>query len=180
MAYPSSGGLTTEQVEILDALPKAYFTGSTDTTIDISEDSSDPTYLSGYNFVLNCCLGFEWDDTYGAIKNISGRSLICATGIIGYQMEQSGGTDTLYFMSETSDDDGATWTVNDESLRNVEVSNSGESLKTNESEVLNLADNSMVRFRFWTSNDVEFVAQTATVDGTTYSGKSLLWRLTES
>lgn len=159
---------------------KAFFTGYTTDTIDISSVASSPTTLSGVGYDFNDSLGFEWIEEYGAVKNTSGREILSALGFITFQLEQSGGSDTLYFWSEISLDNGATWTFNTDSLRKVEVSSSNEALNSYESNVANFPDQALGRFRFYNSTaDISFQAPSITLNSVPMSGKSLIWSLQE-
>ena len=167
-------GLTSIQSEAISGLPNAFFTGSSSDTVDISTIAATPTTLADSGFTLLASEGFEWDDTLGAIKNVSGRTIECAFGGFSAQLNHLSGVGTLYIASEISSD-GVTWTSNPLALRQIKVKNGTESLEAIESEVVGFPNGYYGRFFFWAIGTVGFLA----INAEGLAGKSFLWNLRE-
>jgi hypothetical protein len=169
---------TTGDVTISGALKsKAHFIAASSDTITISDDIDDPTLIA--DFTMLDSYGFTLRASDGAIQNTSGRDLDGVVGNVAIQTVITGGTKTLNFWSEVSAD-GITFTPIANSLRQLEIANLNESFNSTVSFTPSWSSDSYVRFKFATSaDDMSFSAPSITSDGTTISGRSIVWELTE-
>lgn len=162
---------------------KYHFVISGSDSITVSEDPDNPSYFSGAALTTSSN-GFElFDATTGAVKNISGETIEGLTGNLAFQPNNSSSsTIELFLWSEESNDDGATWTVNADSLRTVEISGSGESFKSIVSLSEGWIPDRIVRFAFYVDtsglSSLTFDSPTTTVNtNQTVSGRSFIWNL---
>lgn len=154
------------------------FLATSDDTITVSLDPNAPSFLTGFNF--DGSDEFElFDAATGAVKNVSGRTLT-VLGTISYNPNKiGGGVALLQTLSESSFDEGSSYSVNVGSLRPVEINNSGESFKTIVSFLAAWAPNQIVRFRvFEDSNTATNIEPSSTSAlGGTVTGHSVIWTL---
>lgn len=160
---------------------KAFFGAGSEVNVNIGADGDDPSKINGLT-VIKSDGGFTVDANDGKVKNETGRILKYCTGTISFQPDKTGGGVTLLnFWSERSLD-GVTWTQNSNSLRSMEVSNSGETFKTSVSSVEDWNPNEYLRFRMYcvSGGPLNLVPPTDTVlSGESIKGYSVKWLLTE-
>lgn len=163
-------------VEVTTAYASLY----SDTLMDISTDSSNASIVEGLT-VDGVISGWQVEPTLGALRNVSGRTLVESVGLLSLHTTSISGSDKLlYTYSETSVDNGVTWRKNDKSGRLQSVRGQSEQFGSKSSEGFNIPDDAMVRFRFYTDGaGVSFTPVSFVVDGETISGPSLRWRLEE-
>ena len=160
---------------------KQHFSLVSVQTVAIGIDPDAPSFLTGFAIDENS-IGFELTASTGAVKNVSGRLLKGCSGTISFQPNKGlGGTTVLHLWSERSSD-GITWASNPNSLRSIEISNSGETFKTSFSGVRDWEEGEYVRFRSYafSGGTIDFESPTDTVlSGEVISGASVLWELVE-
>lgn len=157
---------------------KTYFFAASDSTISVPTDEDEPSFLTDMNMIKNS--GFILDATDGKIQNTSGREISMMRGTISFQPDKgSGGTTTFHMWGERSTD-GINWTANEGSLRSMEFANSGETFKTSLSLIRDWKVGEYVRFRFYSSNSIEFVVPSIVSNGVTITGHSVMWELKEA
>lgn len=160
---------------------KKFFFASTLETVTINDSPTAPSFFTDLELNPNS-KGFELTPATGAIRNVSGRLLKACVGSISFQPNKGvGGVTLLHLWSERSSD-GVTWTQNENSLRSIEISNSGETFKTSISAVGDLADGEYTRFRCYalSGGAIDFVSPTDTVlGGEVIRGASIIWELSE-
>lgn len=159
-----------------------FVAGSID-NITVNTDPNAPSFLT--NLALDPgSFGASLDFLDGSVKNVSGRAIPQMVGTISFQPNKGGGGVTLlHLWSERSNDDGTTWTQNSNSLRAIEISNSGETFKTSLSAILNWAPDELIRFRIYalSGGSITFVSPTDTVlGGEVINGYSVAWELSEN
>lgn len=161
---------------------RSFFLVTSDEEITINEDNDSPSFLSNIE-LENDSGDFELTSSTGSIKNISGRNIKLLTGSISFQPNKGGGlTSVMHLWSERSSD-GITWTQNSHSLRVIEISNSGETFKTNVSYINNFLNQEHIRFRayIYSGGSVTLVPPTDTVlNGNVIKGHSVIWKLKEA
>ena len=158
----------------------AGFIAHSDDTITVSPNPSDPSFLTGFELFGE---GFElFDQATGAVQNTTSENQ-SSDGLISFNPDKEGGanTATVYVFSETSIDGGSTYTINEGSLRPVEISNSSESFKSAVSFIINTPPSGIVRFRAFTTGIMIFTPSSQTVlDGKTVTGHSIVWNLSKN
>lgn len=158
----------------------AYFSVLSDAVLTISEDADNASIVTGLT-IDGKLEGWEVDDTHNALRNVSGRTLSESIGLFSLHKTSANNSDKiLKVYSETSNDNGVTWVVNNESGRTIGVSGQTEDFESLSSEAFNVLDNSMVRFRFFADgSDVSLTPVSFVVNGETVIGPSFRWRLGE-
>lgn len=117
--------LTVAERSSIATLPKVQFQAETTDTITISDDSDNPSYITGLTLdsessdFVPTLTGASADEDTGAIVNNTGKTLYMA-GDFTYQPNNQGSTSRLQMWSERSLD-GITWTENQYSGRTIEV-----------------------------------------------------------
>ena len=148
----------------------------------ISEDDNAPTFATGLAF--DSVLGdFElvttgpWANT-GAVLNNTGFD-VDAVGTFDVYLKNNGTVSRLDIWSESSSD-GVVITVNTNSARSLEVSNSSESSQTKSSKIQNWKHGDMVRFCFTDTGGGDCNLEQANISGRgqTVTSPSFAWRLT--
>lgn len=162
------------------AEPLNGFIAVSDDAITVSTDQDNPSFLTGFTLKGT---GYElFDQATGAVRNVS-ESHQTADGIISFNPDKigGGGTDVTYVFSETSLDGGATYQINEGSLRPVEIANNGESFKSAVSFIIESPPGAIVRFRAFTDGAIAFTPSSQTVlGGQTVTGHSMIWNLSKN
>ncbi len=159
----------------------AGFIAVSNDTISVSSDQASPSFLTGFDFSGSG--EFElFDQATGAVKNVSDRT-IRVQGSISYNPDKiAGGVALLQVFSESSTDEGVSYTTNPDSLRPLEVSNAGESFKTTVSFLEEWSPGQIVRFRIFEDNGValNITTSSTTALNQTVDGHSVIWVLGEN
>ena len=165
---------------------KLHFAIFATVTTAIGTSSVSPSYMQGMTLSDTSSKGFELiEDGDGEfwLKNNTGRDFNLMSGIVSYQLDNgTGGTAQLNLFSDRTDDDGATFAENENTLRTSEISNASASSQTKDSEVKNFLNGDAIRFAAFNGagGALTFAAPTATVrGGNVVNGFSFFWRLTE-
>ena len=165
---------------------KLHFAIFATVTTAIGTSSLNPSYIQGMTLSDTSSKGFELiEDGDGEfwLKNNTGRDFNLMSGIVSYQLDNgTGGSAQLNLFSDRTDDDGATFTENENTLRTSEISNTSASSQTKDSEIKNFLNGEAIRFAAFNgaAGNLTFTAPSATIrGGTVISGFSFFWRLTE-
>lgn len=160
---------------------KVGFLALSQTAFTVSGDAANPSYMP-IDSLLNIS-GIElFDGPTGAIKNVSGRTIIVTSGTISFNPDRAGGgTSTLNLVSEKSGDEGVSWIGNLNSLRKIEVASNNESFQTKISLTVNWAPNEILRFRVYETGggSIDFIPTSETILGQPFTGASMIWELEE-
>jgi len=163
------------------AVKKAYLYCGTLDTVSIGIDGDAPSLFTGLGTLVTNN-DFLISAVDGSAQNKTGRVLDACLGTVSFQPNKlGGGTTIVNFWSERSTD-GIVWTQNSNSLRILEVSNSGETFKTTVSSALDWQIDEFIRFRVYaaTGGAIEFTSPSDTVlGGEVIQGYSVLWELGE-
>ena len=174
---------TAEAQEILDIYTKASLAMFSLDTIPISDDPDDCSFVTGLIAAVTPIDGFAIADVAtGAISNNSTRTYKLCSGTVSIQpSQQGGGTDKLTIFSEYSDDNGATWTVNQYSKRGIRANSAEESFSTKVSIATNWIPGRWIRFRMVTDGSITINPISETVQGgQTITAPSFAWELSEA
>lgn len=159
----------------------AVFLATTTSEVNIGIDPNTPSFLTGMSMSGNS-YGFEINQIDGSVKNVTGRIIGMCTGSISFQPNKEGGRVTQINMWSERSLDGIQWEQNSDSLRTLEISNSGETFKTTISFVENWGINEYIRFRLYcpSAKGLSFISPSDTVlGGETIVGSSVIWELSE-
>lgn len=160
----------------IDMVSFVVFTNETQT---INEDETNPSFFT--DLILgNANKVSLHDPITGAVRNESGKTIPYLEGTLNFQPNKTGGgTSRLHLISERSTDNGLTWFGNYNSLRSIEVSNSGETFKTVISILYDWLPGELCRFRCFNDagGNMVFEAPSDTILGEIYTGPALLWTL---
>ena len=177
-----TGGLSASDVAKLDALPKIHFGAYTVDTITVSTNAMAPSYVTGVTLSPTGSAEIAIADAAtGAVVNNSDRA-ITMQGTVTYQVDNgTGGTAQLLVWSERSDDNGVTWTLNDNSLRTSEVSNTSASSQTKSAAIADWQPGQWNRFVFANvgAGSLTLDSPSATVAGGVVGGFSFFFALVE-
>jgi hypothetical protein len=164
------------------AIPRAYFGVRSNDTIAISENIEAASLLTGL-VVEGSEVGWELEQALGGMRNVSGRTLEFVEGLISmHTVSTNASKATVYLYSETSTDNGSTWSKNAQSGRQHSVSGQTEQYNSRSSEAFNVADNAIVRFRLYTDKaNITIEPVSFTAEGAeTVEGPAIRWRLIEA
>lgn len=177
-------GYTKEDIDALLAVGNARFSAYTLSTVTVSEDVSNPTYLDGVTFfpssspdfaIIFNNAGESW------IKNVSNRTF-SMVGDSMWQLDQgSGNSGEFTLWSERSSDDGETFTENPWSLRKKVVPNNTADSISLPAAVSDWAPNDCIRWAMYNNQtgNIIIAPPTDTVNGNPISGLAVYWRLDE-
>lgn len=174
------GGNTVIKETAAAPAPLAGFIAISDADVTLSQDSDAPSFLPGFSLE-----GTGWalfDGPTGAVENTTDAAQT-ADGMISFNPNKlsGGGSATVYVFSETSTDGGATFIINEGSLRPVEISNNSDSFTSAVSFVLSTPPGGVVRFRAWAAGAMAFTPSTQSVlGGQTVTGHSMIWNLSKN
>lgn len=146
----------------------------------ISTDKNNASILTNLQ-LTPASNGFQVEPTIGAIRNVTGLDIVESCGELALQLFKSGGgTTMLNTYSETSVDNGVTWTLNVGSLRRNEVSATTEGFFSLPSSTGAWPNNTgLVRFRLYTTGTgtLSIRAATDTINGNAIQGRASYWKL---
>lgn len=160
-----------------------HFGAYTITTITVSTDPNNPTYLSGVSLFPSSSPEFTLlDAATGLIRNDSDKTF-SMQGTATYQMVQgAGGSGKLQLWSERSEDDGLTFTENPFSLRTSDVPNGSDDSQTKSSGVDQWAPGESIRWAMYNAGPgvVTLDGPSDTVNnGNVVDGLTFYWQLNE-
>jgi hypothetical protein len=185
--FTQLGKLNVKENLLVDGSPvvgtvQTGFLSYSDDVIAVSTDANAPSFLTGLTVLGNTSFSL-FDAATGAVRNDTGRVINKLDGTISYHPNKiGGGTALLQIFSEKSTDGGATYSINQGSLRPVEVSNTGESFKTAVSFLADWQPDEIIRFRIFEDNGVTVTldpSSTTALSGQTITGHSVIWTLAE-
>jgi len=152
----------------------------------IGTSSLNLSYIQGMVLSDTSSKGFELiEDGDGEywLKNNTGRDFDLMSGVVGYQLDNgTGGTAQLNLLSDRTDDDGLTFTENEDSVRTSEISNTSASSETKDSEIKGFLHGEAVRFAAFNgaSGNLTFAPPVVNVrGGNVVNGFAFFWRLRE-
>jgi len=147
MTYPKSG-ISQEDQKKLDALPKAYIGVKSSKTYPISQIEATPTIFDDLELDGLTSFGWQIEPTLGAIRNVSGRTLVVNFGVVSSHTVSTNNSDALLqIYSVTSTDQiGNAWQLNVDSGRQETVSGQSEKYGSKASQAFSVPDREMVRF----------------------------------
>lgn len=165
--------------KIQEEIDLASFVIYTNVTQTINEDETNPSVFT--DMLEGHCNKIKLFDTNdGSVINTSDKTINYLEGTLNFQPNKSGGgTSELHLISERSIDGGNTWVGNFNSLRSIEVSNSGETFKTVISILTDFLPGEICRFRMFNDagGDMVLESPTDTILGEIYTGPSVLWTM---
>ena len=156
---------------------RGYFTVDSDDTFTVPTNASFVTGLE----VIGTMKGFSLDTVNEAVENVSGRTLNM-TGMVSFQLERTGGGDTILWFYSESSTDGITWTKNAKSLREIKIGKDGVDYKSGFS-FTQVPWNNGVKIRFMfevdTANSLEFLSVNNEFGGDTVTSHAFVWNMSE-
>lgn len=161
------------------AVPKSYFFAASDSTVTISTDADNPSFLTGMG-MIKTGNGFVLNPVDGKIQNNTNREISMMQGTISFQPEKVDASTTLLYMWGERSLDGITWTANAGSLRSLEIPGSGETFKTSVSIIRDWKNGEYMRFRAYANSAIDFTAPSTISNGVTIAGHSVMWELKEA
>lgn len=151
----SSGNTVETKVEPA-ASSSASLLAYHDGTFTLSTNSAVPSFLTGDGVTGIPSITFDgddvfelWDEDTFAVKNISGRTIKVTGDISWHPVKSGGGTARLVLGSESSVDNGDSWSLNQGSNRPQEINNDGDTFQTKVSFLLSWVPDQIVRFRLY-------------------------------
>lgn len=184
-AEPGVQSVTGNSVDNTDPLnpvvnDKAHFAAITTDTVNIGIDAANPSFFPGMVFSPGTS-GFNINPADGAVQNNTGRTLVDVIGTVSFQPSKAGGGTTVLHLASQSSSNGVDWSINPNSLRVVEVSNTGETFKTSLSLAFNWPDQVYIRFVCYafSGGAISFVSPSDTIGGDPVIGASVAWELSE-
>ncbi len=165
--------------KIKSEIDLASFVIYTNVTQTINEDETNPSVFT--DMLEGHCNKIKLFDTKdGSVINTSNENINYIEGTLNFQPNKSGGgTSRLHLVSERSTDGGNTWIGNYNSLRSIEVSNSGETFKTVISILTDFLPGEICRFRIFNDAGGNMVLESPidTILGEEYTGPAVLWTM---
>ena len=158
---------------------KAYFGVASVTQTTISTDQDAASFVGGIYFEYNS-VHWQLEADVGGVRNISGRTIEIQEGLVSTHTVSTNASDKLVKIFSERSTDKTTWTKNALSGRQLTIAGTSENYSSKSSEAFTVADNEIVRFRFFSDgvnvslNPISFLA-----DGDTVTGPSFRWRLKE-
>lgn len=146
MPYPS-GGLSQTDQDKLDSLPKAYIGVKSSLPYAISQDINAPTIFTGIELDGGAD-GWEVVESLGAIRNISGRSLLINFGVTSTHTVSTNNSNALLqvYSVVSTDSTGTAWEINEDSGRQETVSGQTQKYGSKASQAFIVPDQFLVRF----------------------------------
>lgn len=152
----------------------------------LSEDDTAPDFLTGDgvsnvpDITFNGGKFFElWDAATLAVKNISGKSLNVSGSISWHPIKTLGGTSRIVIGSESSFDDGLTWSLNQGSNRPNEINNDGSTFQSKISFFDPWLPDQIVRFRIYNGGrgTIQIASSSDPMLDSILTGHSIIWAL---
>lgn len=165
--------------ELVNLFPAGFFVSSS-SDITIGTDAANPSFLGPITATHLSGVAI-YDSATGAMQNTSGKTLDAVVGTVNFQPDKTGGgTTTVSLMSERSPDGVQPYVQNPNSLRVLEIPNTGESFNTKLSFASNWQNGEVIRFRAYSSDgDITLTQPSDTILGQTVLGVSYAWELME-
>ncbi|MDB4306038.1 hypothetical protein N9980_00565 [bacterium] len=176
----SPSGLTAEQIAEVARLPYRHFAIRSVQTYILSQDPDAATIFTGLE-VDHPPVGWQVESALGGMRNVSGAEIEASEGLVSFHVRSSNPSSrVLSFYSETSIDNGVTWSKNTLSARTQTIASTVDQFQSKSSEAFDIPDQAIVRFRAFVSGSGVTVEPVSLVaNGDTVTGPSFRWRLTE-